>query len=142
MKVKIKRLHKDAVTPFYAKPGDAGMDLTAVSRHYSTDNKKVRYETGLSMEIPHGCVGMIFPRSSVQNTNLRLSNSVGVIDSGYRGEISAIFDVLDPISPIVYDVGDRIAQIVIMPLPAVNFVEADELSETERGTGGFGHTGK
>src|SRR5690606_10497369 len=86
MKVKIKRLHPQAVIPSYAKPGDAGMDLTATSKSYD-ENGNVVYGTGLAFEIPEGYVGLLFPRSSNSKTDLILSNSVGVLDSGYRGEV-------------------------------------------------------
>jgi dUTP pyrophosphatase len=96
----------------------------------------------LAVEIPEGMVGLVFPRSSVRNYDLVLSNGVGVIDSGYRGEIMATFNVKNP-SGIqeIYVEGDRIAQLVIMPVPLVQFVEVEELSETERNTSGHGSTG-
>ena len=139
MNVKIKKLHKDAVIPTYAKPGDAGMDLVAVTEEWNKDNSMVTYDTGLSMEIPEGYVGLLFPRSSISKTILNLSNSVGVIDSGYRGPIMFKFRYLE--EGLVYDVGDRIGQILIMPYPTITFEEVDELSTTERGAGGYGSTG-
>ena len=89
MKINIKKLHPDAVIPRYAKPGDAGMDLTAVD--VSSDYSCLTYKTGLAIEIPEGYVGLLFPRSSVYKTGQQLSNCVGVIDSGYRGEIMMKF---------------------------------------------------
>jgi dUTP pyrophosphatase len=94
------------------------------------------------MEIPDGMVGLVFPRSSIRNTELMLSNSVGVIDAGYRGELQATFNKLNGLDSIAYNVGDRIAQIIIVPHPIVQIVEVDELSESKRGIGGFGSTGK
>ena len=146
VRVNIKKLHPDAVIPTYAKPGDAGMDLYAVdvSQHIDsiTDEvTKIIIDSGISFEIPEGFVGLVFPRSSIQSTGLRLTNCVGVIDSGYRGPVKAIFDVKDP-SLSYYEKGDRFAQIMILPYPQVVFVESEELSETERGSGGFGSTGK
>jgi dUTP pyrophosphatase len=168
MKVKIKKLHEDAVIPSYSKKGDAGMDLTAVSKMYDRYGN-VSYGTGLAFEIPEGYVGLLFPRSSNCKKDLLLSNSVGVIDSGYRGEVtfkfkpSGVFaDVLNGESEdgddfcriefpgirhgdIVYDeyeIGDRIGQLIILPYPQIEFEEVDELSETERNTGGYGSTGK
>lgn len=82
MKVKIKKLHPDAVIPVYAKAGDAGLDLTAISESWNEDDSMVTYDTGLAVEIPEGHVGLLFPRSSVSKTRLNLANSVGVIDSG------------------------------------------------------------
>lgn len=140
MKIKIKKLHPNAVIPKYAKQGDAGMDLT-VTKSTVIGYRKFKVDFGIAMEIPTGYVGLIFPRSSIHKTGLSLSNSVGVIDSGYRGEISAVFNVCDA-GGDPYIVGQRAAQIIIMPYPQVEFEEAEELSETSRGTGGFGSTGK
>jgi dUTP pyrophosphatase len=143
MKVRIKKLNENAVIPSYAKEGDAGMDLVATSI-ISTTSTQITYGIGLALEIPKGFVGLIFPRSSVRKTRLMLSNCVGVIDSGYRGELQATFNKInnDSISENDYKVGDRIAQIMIIPHPSIEFEEADELSDTERGEGGFGSTGK
>ena len=137
MKVRFKKLVDKAVTPSYAKPGDAGMDLTAVWRNQTFDI--VTYGTGLSIEIPDGYVGLLFPRSSIYKTKMSLTNAVGVIDSGYRGEIMMKFKMTD--NRIMYKVGDRVGQLVIMPYPKVEFEEVDELSETSRGSGGYGSTG-
>lgn len=135
MKVNIKKLHPDAVIPKYAKVGDAGMDLTCVS--YEDCGIYNEYKTGLAVEIPEGFVGYVFPRSSVSKIGSSLCNSVGVVDSGYRGEVSLRFYG----GPGHYEPGDRVGQLVIMPVPSVEFVEVDELSSTDRGTGGFGSTG-
>ena len=143
MKVRIKKLNQNAVIPSYAKDGDAGMDLVATSI-ISNTSTQITYGIGLALEIPNGFVGLIFPRSSVRKTRLMLSNCVGVVDSGYRGELQATFNKInnDSISENDYKVGDRIAQIMIIPHPDIQFEEADELSDTERGDGGFGSTGK
>ena len=171
MKVRIKKLHKDAVIPSYAKSGDAGLDLTAVDYYYDIDGNIV-YHIGLAIEIPEGYVGLIFPRSSISKHDISLSNAVGVIDSGYRGEITAKFkptlnfqpnenteyrgkdqfDACDgvfipyderiPIESVVYQCGERIAQLIIMPYPQIEFEEVEQLSTTERGTGGYGSSGK
>jgi dUTP pyrophosphatase len=138
IEVKIKKLHPDAVIPTYAKLGDAGMDLSAVDMNWDEHGNFV-YHTGLSMEIPEGYVGLLFPRSSISKTPHHLRNAVGVIDSGYRGEIMVKFGGNS--HPSNYTIGDRIAQIIIMPFPEVRFVEVLELSETERAGGGFGSTG-
>jgi dUTP pyrophosphatase len=139
MKVKIKRLHKDAVIPSYAKHGDAGLDLVATSI-ISFDKEQVTYGTGIAIEIPEGFVGLIFPRSSIRKYEQYLSNSVGVIDSGYRGEIQATFNSRY-YADVKYKVGDKIAQLLILPYPSVEFEETHELSSTERGEGGFGSSG-
>ena len=141
MNVKIKKLSENAVIPSYAKEGDAGLDLTCIEVQYTVvaGMQKVRYKTGLGLEIPAGYVGLLFPRSSVYKKALTLTNSVGVIDSGYRGEIMMVFDVGE--GP-VYTKGDRIGQLIIMPYPQITFVETDTLSDTERGNTGYGSSGK
>jgi dUTP pyrophosphatase len=156
LEVKIKKLHKDAVIPTYAKEGDAGMDLTAVSCRYDKDGN-ICYDVGLAFEIPDNHVGLLFPRSSLSKKHLSLANHVGVIDSGYRGSVVFKFkpsqafvnygatdymDLEHIATDSLYDVGERIGQIIILPYPKVSFVEVDELSETERGHGGFGSTDK
>ena len=140
LEVKVKKLHPESVIPSYAKQGDAGLDLTAVSEEWSEDNSMVTYGTGLAFEIPEGFVGLLFPRSSVCKTSLNLSNSVGVLDSGYRGEV--MFKYRYPEQGLVYDIGDRIGQLIIMPYPQIKLVEAEELSTTERGEGSYGSSGK
>ena len=139
MEVKIKKLNENAVIPRYAHPTDAGLDLVAVTKSKDRDGNFV-YGTGLAFEIPKGFVGLVFPRSSLSSRGLILTNSVGVIDSGYRGEVTAKFKPFLFTKP--YDKGDRVAQMVIMPYPHVDFVEVDELSESDRGEGGYGSTGK
>ena len=144
MKVKIKKLHPNAVKPKYAKESDAGMDLVATEIISETPSQ-ITYGIGLAIEIPDGMVGLIFPRSSIRKTRLQLSNSVGVIDSGYRGELQATFNKITTTienQKNDYKVGDRIAQIIIVPHPIIQIVEVDELSESSRGIGGFGSTGK
>ena len=141
MKIKVKRLNKLAMLPTKAHATDAGFDLYATSKTYDNDGNAV-YGCGLAFEIPEGYMGLVFPRSSNAKKSLLLSNSVGVIDSGYRGEVTAKFKRLYPISQGEYAIGERFAQLVIMPIPAVEFVEAEELSESERGVGGYGSSGK
>ncbi len=150
--LRIKKVHPNAVIPSYAKPGDAGMDLTAVSAEFKAP-RKIKVDFGIQMEIPPGYVGLIFPRSSIHKTFCRISNSVGVIDSGYRGNIMSIFDVLDVCGDVenemealtkaeqIYAPGMRCAQLIIMPYPHVEIEEATELSSSERGSGGFGSSG-
>ena len=143
MKVRIKKINPLAQIPTYAKDGDAGMDVIATSIISDTPTQ-ITYGLGIALEIPNGFVGLVFPRSSIRKTGLQLSNSVGVIDSGYRGELQATFNKINQnsIAENDYKVGDRIAQIMIIPHPPIEFEEADDLSETERGEGGFGSTGK
>jgi dUTP pyrophosphatase len=143
MPVKIKRFHTDAVVPAYAKPGDAGLDLTAIDDGKNISNKNGfmrQYRTGVGVSIPEGYVGLLFPRSSIYKHGLSLTNCVGVIDSGYRGEILFNFRIESQYSKM-YQKGDRIGQMIIMPYPLVEFQEVEELDETERGDGGFGSSG-
>lgn len=142
MKVKVKLLSKAARMPERATDGSAGLDFyaTSVKRH---DPHMYEYSTGISMEIPKGHVGLIFPRSSIYKTSLMLSNCVGVIDSDYRGEIKFLFRNVEGQSQRQpYGGEDKIGQMVIMPIPKVELVDADDLSKTERGEGGFGSTDK
>lgn len=140
MQVKVKKNHPDAVIPAYAKHGDACFDLTAVT--ISTDGYgNVVADTGLAFEIPWGHVGLVFPRSSVSKTKFCLRNSVGVIDAGYRGSVTVKFGQWAS-EGTMYSPGDRVAQMMILPLPTVSFDEVDELSQTDRGAGGYGSTGK
>ena len=139
--VKIKKLREDAIIPSYSKAGDAGMDLTITSEIENT-SFSVTYGFGIALEIPRGYVGLVFPRSSIRNQELILSNSVGVIDSGYRGELQATFKKTNGLDSIKYKIGERGAQIIILPYPTIYMTEVPELSDTDRGTGGFGSTGK
>ena len=142
MKLRIKKLDVDAVVPKQMTDGAAGFDLTA-TMVTELPNKKLMCNTGLAFEIPEGYVGLLFPRSSVVRTDLRLANSVGVIDSDYRGEITIVFDEI-PTRYVTnsYNKGDRVAQMVIMPIAKVELVVVDELSNTKRGSGGYGSTNK
>lgn len=140
MILKIKKLHDNAVIPSYAKPGDAGLDLVATDI-IEESMYMVKYGTGLAVEIPEGYVGLLFPRSSVSKTNLTLANSVGVIDSGYRGQIMCVFNKINNPMLQSYKVGDKVAQLVIVAAPQFTINEVNELSTTERGNGGFGSTG-
>lgn len=170
LKVKIKKLVPEACIPQYMKADDSGMDLVATSKVFD-EHGNVSFGTGLAMEIPVGYVGLIFPRSSNCKKDLILSNSVGIIDPGYRGEImlkykpSGYFaadmessaagietdtydyicfgkeDVDDEDNVSLYDIGDRIGQILIIPRPHIEWEETEELSDTERGTGGYGSSG-
>lgn len=122
MRIKIKKLNELAVIPKYAKPGDAGLDLTAV--HSETNLAYIEYGTGLVIEIPKGFVGLIFPRSSISKTGMSLCNAVGVIDSSYRGEIKLRF--YDRNASNTYKIGDRIGQLIIIPYPQVVWEVVDE----------------
>jgi dUTP pyrophosphatase len=137
MKLKIKKLNIEAKIPHYANPDDAGMDVYAISKEVK--ERFIEYGTGLSFEVPEGHMMLVFPRGSLSNKDLILANHVGVLDSGYRGELKLRFR---KIGDDVYDIGDKIGQIIIVPFPKIEFEEVEELSETGRGSGGFGSTGK
>lgn len=156
MKIRIKKLTENAVIPQKAHATDAGFDLTATSRVVD-EYGCIIYGTGLAFEIPEGYVGLLFPRSSNAKKDLTLSNSVGVLDSGYRGEVTFKFKPAlrwdieggicvgergNEMTLLKYNVGDRIGQLIIMPIPDIEFEEAEELSETDRGVGGYGSSGK
>lgn len=142
MEVKIKKLNPDAVIPTYAKPGDACMDIVATSLHYD-DVKGFVYGTGFAVEVPEGYEMVIRPRSSICKTDAYITNSPGTVDSGYRGEVMVVFKNNHPDNnEAPYKIGERIAQIKIQEVIPIEFVEVEELSETERGDGGYGSTGK
>lgn len=158
MRVRFKKLDDRATLPFYSKPGDNGLDLIAVEKE--TDERGViTYDTKIAVEIPEGYVGIITPRSSIHGYDCSLANSVGTIDSNYRGSIKLKFkpDVTEVwreeynsfsnlqwqfIEGHSYQEGDKIGQLLILPCPQIVVVESDELSETERGSKGFGSSGK
>lgn len=143
MIVNFKKLHADAVTPSYAHNGDAGMDLTAVSftQEYDRSGKLVIvYHTGIAVEIPEGYVGLIFMRSSVSKYSVSMTNAVAVIDSGYRGELMIKMKLTTDAVPTIYQPGEKMAQLVIVPYLKAELNEVEELAETERGEGGFGST--
>lgn len=169
MEVKFKKLSDKAVIPTKAHPTDAGFDMVAVKINI-TDNY-VEYETNIALEIPDGYVGLLFPRSSNSKKDLLLANSVGVVDSCYRGDVKFRFKrILMPViqevmvapptgdvlkdaqntrkvpglayrDDFIYKEGDKIGQLVIMPIPEITLVETDELTETDRGETGFGASG-
>jgi dUTP pyrophosphatase len=140
MKINIKKMHPEAVIPQYAKEGDAGCDLVAVSK--TETDLYIEYDTGIAFEIPEGYVGLVFPRSSISKYHLDLANSVGVIDSGFRGSVTARFKKTSNTAyQTTYNVGDKVCQIIVLPYPKVEFLETAELTKTVRGSGGYGSTG-
>lgn len=146
MKVKVKKLHPDAKLPVYATDGAGCFDLHALESEFDilTSSLPVKVSTGLSFEIPEGYVMLVFSRSGHGfKHGIRLSNCVGVIDSDYRGEVKVKLHKDSTLLNQVFRVnkGDRIAQAMIVPIPKIEFVEVDELSDTERGDSGFGSTG-
>lgn len=141
MIVKMKRLHEKAVMPVKARHGDAAFDFVATEEEIDFLNRTLVYRLGWAVEIPEGYAGFLFPRSSIANKDIILSNSIGLIDSSYRGELIAKFKNTIPQKARKYDVGERVVQLVIMPIPNVELVIVDELSVTERGAGSFGSSG-
>lgn len=144
MKVSFAKLHPDAVMPTYGSSCAAGADLYALADEDIVigAGKTVFIRTGIAMEIPEGFVGLVFARSSMgAKRNLAPANKVGVIDSDYRGEIRVVLhnhgDTEQTVCP-----GERIAQLVIVPYLKAEFNEVSFLSDTERGDGGFGSTGR
>ena len=143
MDVKFKKLHDDAKIPSYAHDTDAGLDLTAVSftQEFDKSNKLVLvYHTGLAVEIPEGYVGLIFMRSSISDKSISLTNAVAVIDSGYRGELLLKYKITTDSLPTIYQPGEKIGQLIIIPYPKINPIEAEELSSSDRNEGGLGST--
>ncbi len=143
MDVKFKKLHDDAKIPSYAHDTDAGLDLTAVSftQEFDKSNKLVLvYHTGLAVEIPEGYVGLIFMRSSISDKSISLTNAVAVIDSGYRGELLLKYKITTDSLPTIYQPGEKIGQLIIIPYPKINPIEVEELSSSDRNEGGFGST--
>lgn len=137
--VGIKLLQPEARLPERATAGAACIDLHAVSCY--DRGVYIEYGTGIALEIPAGYVGLLFPRSSISNTGQHLANSVGVIDSDYRGEVKVRMYRTGSFLRR-YDIGQRCAQLMVLPVPALQFQQVHELSSTERGEGGFGSTNK
>jgi len=147
MKLKIKRIHGEAKLPKRSTEAAAGLDLVAVDAEICYEKGYISYRTGLCLEIPEGHVGLIFPRSSIRDTVHSFANSVAVIDADYRGEIIVsmrfnAFQSVDQEEETVYKIGDRIGQLIIMPIPIVEIEESESLSITKRGAQGFGSTGR
>ncbi len=146
MQVKFKKLNDSAVAPKYADNGAAGLDLIAISKEkkYHPEYGYLMYtemKTGIAIEIPDGYVGFLFPRSSISNYTVTLANSVGVLDASFRGEITLRFKTAGSVGIGEYNVGDKIGQLVIVPIPQIELSEVDELSNTSRGTSGWGSSG-
>ena len=145
MNIKFKRLSENAIAPVKAHAADAGFDLTCASITTEINERGqliIVYHTGLAIEIPEGYFGALVPRSSISNKSLTLTNCMGVIDSNYRGEVMAKMRSTTDVIPAVYKEGERFAQLLILPVPEVQFEEAESLSETDRGENGYGSTGE
>ena len=143
MTIKFKRLSENAIAPVKAHNTDAGFGLTVagITTELNESGQVILvYHTGIAVEIPEGYFGALVPRSSISKKPLALTNCIGTIDAGYRGEILAKFRNTTDVVPSVYQAGERFAQLLILPVLDVEFEEAEELSETERGEGGYGST--
>ena len=128
--------------PQYAHPGDAGADLCAAASVSLAPGERALVPTGTSIALPHGFVAYVMPRSGLAlRHGIGLVNAPGVIDGGYRGEISVIVINHDPSESFTIDAGDRIAQLVVSPVSRAEFIPVDSLPGTERQAGGFGSTG-
>jgi dUTP pyrophosphatase len=135
--------HPDAVLPAAAHPGDAGLDLRSVEQATIPPGGRRRIDTGVRMALPPGHAGLVVPRSGLADRHgIAVVNAPGLIDQGYRGRIGVLLLNTDASEPFAVEVGDRIAQLVVIEAPAVRPVQADSLDETERGEGGFGSSGR
>jgi dUTP diphosphatase len=137
-----KRLTDGAVLPDAHHPGDAGLDLRSTVSVKVDPGERAMVPTGVAVAIPEGHAGLVLPRSGLASKQgLTLANAPGLIDAGYRGELICAVVNLDPSAPVVIEAGDRIAQLVVIEVPAVVPAWVESLPETPRGEGGFGSTG-
>jgi dUTP pyrophosphatase len=135
----IRRLREDAVLPSQAYAGDAGLDLVACEQAVLAPGERATVGTGLAVAIPDGYAGFVQPRSGLAARHgITIVNAPGLVDSGYRGELRVVLLNTDRSEPFTVEPGMRIAQLVVLPVPAVELVESDELPDTERGVRGFG----
>lgn len=155
-KIKVQKLHPDAVLPKSANSTDAGYDLVAVDDGTVSEEGYIQYRTGIAISPPEGFHTEIFPRSSISKYSLALANSIGLVDNGYSGEILVRFKFAAPLQSHgnnvfanvgigmakIYKKGDRIAQLVVRKTRIASFEWVDELAQTERGTGGFGSSSR
>jgi dUTP pyrophosphatase len=142
MRLSVKRLDRDLPLPSYAHEGDAGLDLRSAEDKTLGPLQRALVRTGLAVAIPEGYAGFVQPRSGLAlERGLSFVNTPGLIDSHYRGEICVIAVNLDPSVPLDIRRGEKIAQLVVQPVERVEVAEADDLSPTARGEGGFGSTG-
>jgi dUTP diphosphatase len=143
MELRISRLREDATLPSRAHEGDAGLDLHACEAAHIGPGERWSVGTGIAVEIPPGHAGLVLPRSGLaRESGIALVNGPGLIDSGYRGEVSVLLLNTDPAETFRVEPGDRIAQLVVTPVELPEPVEAGPLSETARGDGGFGSSGR
>jgi dUTP pyrophosphatase len=143
MRLRVVKLKDGAVLPSRAHEGDAGLDLYACEAAHIGPGERWSVGTGVAVEVPEGHAGLVLPRSGLAREHgIALVNSPGLIDAGYRGEVRVLLLNTDPAETFRVEPGDRIAQLVISPLALVDPVEAEALSESARGDGGFGSSGR
>ena len=139
LELAVRRLRPEARLPDRAYPGDAGLDLATCESVELGPGERAVVPTGLAVAIPDGYAGFVQPRSGLAaKRGVAVVNSPGLIDSGYRGEIRVVLLNTDPEETFTAEAGDRIAQLVVLPVPAVEITEVEELPESERGARGFG----
>jgi dUTP pyrophosphatase len=143
MDLKVTKLHISAVIPTRAHPGDAGLDLYSIEAAHIGPGERWSVGTGIAIEVPEMHAGLVLPRSGLAREHgITLVNSPGLIDAGYRGEVRVLLLNTDPAEIVRIEPGARIAQLVIAPIALAEPVEVAELSDTARGNGGFGSTGR
>ena len=143
MKLRFARLADAAVLPTRAHEGDAGLDLYALEAAHLGPGERWSVRTGVAVEIPEGHAGLVLPRSGLASKHgIALVNSPGLIDSGYRGELTVLLLNTDPAEVYKVAPGDRIAQLVVVAVASAEPVEAEGLAESARGDGGFGSSGR
>lgn len=142
VRVPIKRLISDAQIPQTAYQGDAGVDLRSAERIVLKPHERAMVPTGLAIALPSGYAGFVLPRSGLAAKHgISIVNAPGLIDSNYRGELKVILVNTDPNEAFTIEVGDRIAQLIVMPVPMIEFEQVETLPESERGESGFGSSG-
>lgn len=140
--VSIKILSRDAQIPHMAYNGDAGVDLRSVERIVLEPQERAMVATGLAIALPEGYAGFVLPRSGLAAKHgISIVNAPGLIDSNYRGELKVILLNTDPDKSFTIEIGDRIAQLIVMPVPTISFEQVEELTESQRGESGFGSSG-
>lgn len=143
MELKVSRLRDGATLPTRAHEGDAGLDLYSCEAAHIGPGERWSVGTGVAVEIPEGHAGLVLPRSGLARKHgIALVNSPGLIDSGYRGEVRVLLLNTDPADTFKVAPGDRIAQLVIVPIALAEPVEVEALAESARGDGGFGSSGR
>jgi dUTP pyrophosphatase len=143
IEIPVTRLRDDAALPGRAYPGDAGLDLVACERHELGPGERALVGTGIAVAIPAGHAGLVTPRSGLAAEHgITIVNTPGLVDSGYRGEVLVVLLNTDREQAFTVEPGMRIAQLVVMPVPALEPVEVEELPETERGARGYGSSGR